>query len=236
MIFYYLWARKSQIEMHRYFFMACVAIGLLGFTSCRQQATAKQETPATDVPDEISESFNQASPEEVAALLKKSANLKQVDIQACSLLDATMVAGILGVDSSGITEDPAYHQPNKSTCIWTWNEGNETLAVRIEFNDYMERLPNRYANYFKQLIEEGEWAEPMGLPEGAYKYEAVKGPGDESLWSAPLRSLKCRLGNSYCLFASISHQGEEYPVAAQDLTALRKLAGEVTRKLAAQQN
>jgi|GEM_PF-5188603 hypothetical protein len=224
--------------MQKYVFTACVALTWLLLSGCRQSASsqhaAAQGANEADVQAAISETFNQASPDEVAALLKKSAGLKEVNTEACTLLSIEDVAGIVGVDASSILQEQVYHQPNKSTCVWTWNNGDEALALRVEFNDFIDRLPNRYANYFEQLKDEGEWAEPLGMTAGAYKYEEIKGPGDQCLWASPLRSLKTRLGNAYCLFISVNHQGEQIPLPEADLSALRKLMGEATRKLAAQ--
>ena len=224
------------IAMYKYLLITTVISAALGLNSCRADSGKPGSTtlaPADDIQVEqaIAETYEQASPDEVAALLKSAAGLQEVLTDACTLMEATELEALLQLTPGDVQAYQLFHQPNKSTCVWSWNNGNEAISLRVEFNEYGQQVSNRYSSYFGKLIEEGEWAEPIDSPAGVYKYQAVEGPGDQCIWSPVLRSLKCRLGESFVLFIYINHLGEERPSAEKDLRLLRQLLGKATKRL-----
>ena len=223
--------------MYSYFFIITAISAALSLNSCRTDSDKSGERisqSADDITVEqaIAETFEQASPDEVAALLKSAAGLKEVLTDACTLIEPAELEEILQLQSGEVQEYQLFHQPNKSTCVWSWNNGDETISLRVEFNEYGQQVTNRYSSYFGKLIAEGEWAEPIDSTAGVYKYQAVEGPGDQCVWSPVLRSIKCRLGESFVLFIYINHLGEERPSAEEDLQLLRQLLGKATKRLA----
>jgi len=224
------------IDMYKYFFITTAIAAALGLSSCRADndkpdQEAAQSADDIKVEQAIAETYEQASPDEVAALLKSAAGLKEVLTDACTLIEPAEIEAILQLAAGEAQEYQLFHQPNKSTCIWSWNNGDETVSLRVEFNEYGQQVSNRYSSYFSKLIAEGEWAEPIDSTAGVYKYQEVEGPGDQCIWSPVLRSLKCRLGESFVLFIYINHLGEERPSAEKDLQLLRQLLGKATKRL-----
>lgn len=222
--------------MYKYLFITTAVTAALALGSCRTDSNPSdngtgQSADDINVEQAIAETYEQASPDEVAALLKSAAGLKEVLTDACTLIEPTELEEILQLAAGEVQEYQLFHQPNKSTCVWSWNNGDETVSLRVEFNEYGQQVNNRYSSYFGKLIAEGEWAEPIDSTAGVYKYRAVDGPGDQCVWSPVLRSLKCRLGESFVLFIYINHLGEERPSAEKDLQLLRQLLGKATKRL-----
>ncbi|HPQ21879.1 MAG TPA: hypothetical protein PK147_08510 [Saprospiraceae bacterium] len=119
---------------------------------------------------------------------------------ACSLLNTSWLAGVLGVNESQIQvkDGSDSHMPNAKACFFKYDDedlGNAGILLQVMTNPVHDEFPEWVSQFVNAKITDGE--QDYTTTNELYKYKPWKALGDGGAYSSELSKYHWRLGNNY---------------------------------------